>query len=59
MKYSIQSALLRGLRVSVAVLFSCAVVYYTARPEYMTLVPVLNMAGKYLREEFNIPYMPV
>lgn len=53
-----KAALKRALRVAVATAISCAFVYVTARPEWLALTPALNGLGKYLRDEFEIPYIP-
>lgn len=54
-----KAALTRFARVAVATLISVVFVYVTSRPEWLALVPALNGLGKYVRDEFNIPYMPI
>lgn len=59
-KYSaLKGALRRLLRVSVSVVLSGLVVYLTGQEEWLVLVPVLNAVGKYLRAQYDVPYMPI
>ena len=52
-------SVVRGLRVSVAMFLMGAVAYFTASPEWVLLAPAVSMVGKFLREQYGIPYMPV
>jgi hypothetical protein len=58
-KTTIKRILVRGLRIGVACLLSGAAIYITKDERYVALVPVLNMAGLWLRTDLKVPYMPV
>lgn len=56
---SLQRAAIRGLRVFVAMFIMGAIAYFSSREELLMLAPALNALGKYLRERFDVPFMPV
>lgn len=56
---NVRAALVRALRVAISCGIAGVTIYLTGREEYAALVPLLNGLGKLLRDEFNIPYMPV
>jgi len=56
MSKPLKGALVRFVRVFIAVVISGAVVQVTNNPQWVVLAPVLSALGKWLRAKYKIPY---
>lgn len=56
---AIKAALIRAFRCFIAICIAGAVVQLTNDPEWAALAPILMGLGKWLRDEYQIPYLIV
>ena len=58
MQKEIISTSKRAARVSLATIIAGLVMHFTGDDKWLLLAPVISAVGKFLRECFNLPYLP-
>ena len=58
MEKEILSTVKRAGRVSLATIIAGLVMHITGDQKWLLLAPVISAVGKFLRECFNLPYLP-
>lgn len=55
----IQAAAKRASRVTIGIIIAQAIVHFTGNPLYLGLAPIINAVGKFVRNKWNLNFIPV